>query len=150
LTPEGLADLKRELNELKEEKRPQIVERLAVARDQGELAENQEYSRAKEDLTMIDGKISELEEVIGNAVMIDQGVKEGPADEVYLGCRVTVELEGQEIIFHLVGEWEADPASQKVSDKSPLGQKLIGKKPGETIEVEAPIGKLVYKIVNIE
>jgi len=66
-----------------------------------------------------------------------------------LGSQVTVQLEDQEIIFHLVGEWEADPSSQKISHKSPLGQKLLGKKLGEEVEVEAPIGKLVYKILKI-
>jgi transcription elongation factor GreA len=148
LTVEGLADLKRELDGLKNEKRPKIVERLAAARVSGDLTEEQEYTRAKEDLMMIDGRIAELEEVIAKAVVIDK--KKVNGQEINLGSKVTVALDDQEIIFYLVGEWEADPGSQKISHKSPLGQKLIGKKPGEEVEVEAPIGKLVYKIVKIE
>jgi transcription elongation factor GreA len=148
LTTEGLNDLKKELAELKDGKRPEAVERLANARDGSDLTEEQEYTRAKEDLAMIDGRIAELEEIIAKAIII--GKKKNPGQEINLGSRVTVELDGQEIVFYLVGEWEADPSSQKISHKSPLGEKLIGKKPGDEIEVEAPIGRLVYKITKIE
>jgi len=67
-----------------------------------------------------------------------------------LGCRVTVEVHGQKGVFHLVGEWEADPASQKISHESPLGKALLGRKVGDQVEVEAPVGKLVYSVVAIE
>lgn len=146
LTAQGLANLERELKELQEGKRPQAVERLATARAQGDLSENQEYINAKEDLNMMDGRISELEEVLARAIVVkaDQGQGIG------LGNKVTVEIDHQKMVYHLVGEWEADPAVQKISHKSPLGQKLIGKKVGDKVEVQAPAGKVVYKIVNIE
>jgi transcription elongation factor GreA len=148
LTKEGLSDLQRELSELKNEKRPEAVERLATARTLGDLEGNNEYNQSKQDLTLMDGRIAELQEIIANAAIIKTG--KATTDQVGLGSRVTVVLEDREITFFLVGEWEADPASQKISHKSPLGQKLLGKKPGDTVEVEAPIGKLVYKIVKIE
>ena len=148
LTKDGLKDLQRELDQLKKDKRPIAVDRLAVARTLGDLAENNEYSQAKEDLALIDGRISELEDVIVNAVVIDKNSHSSHV--VTLGSRVTVYIDGQEIIFHLVGEWEADPISQKISHKSPLGQQLIGRKPGDEVEVEAPVGKLVYRIIKIE
>lgn len=148
LTIEGLSDLKRELDELKTEKRPQAVEWLASARSLGDLAENNEYTQAKETLTLMDGRISQLEEVIANAVIIDR--KKTNDQTISLGTLVTVELDNQEIVFYLVGEWEADPSSQKISHKSPLGKKLMGRKPGDEVEVEAPVGKLIYKIVKIE
>lgn len=148
LTTEGLNDLKRELDELKNEKRPRAVEWLASARSLGDLAENNEYTQAKETLTLMDGRIDQLEEVIASAVIIDK--KKANGQTIGLGTLVTVELDDQEIVFYLVGEWEADPSSQKISHKSPLGQKLMGKKPGDEVEVEAPVGKLIYKIVKIE
>ncbi|HUW22132.1 MAG TPA: transcription elongation factor GreA [Candidatus Bathyarchaeia archaeon] len=148
LTTEGLNDLKSEFVRLKDEKRPEIVERLAVARDQGDLSENQEYSRAREDLALIDGRIDEIRDVIANAVVIKGKGSNGEC--VGIGSKVTVQLDNQEIVFHLVGEWEADPSSQKISHKSPLGQKLLGKKSGAEVEVEAPIGKLIYRIIRIE
>ena len=148
LTGEGLAVLEKQLEELKSQKRPEAVERLATTRDLGDLEENNQYTQAKENLTLIDGRIAELEEVIANAVVIKHDKDNG--HRIRLGSRVTVDLEGQEIVFFLVGEWEANPSEQRISHKSPLGQKLMGKKPGEAVEVEAPVGKLVYKIVKIE
>lgn len=148
LTQKGLEDLKEEFESLKNEKRPRLVERLSVARGQGDLSENQEYAQARQDLNLLDGRITELEEVIARAVIID--TRQNGSQEVHLGSRVTVDLSGQEIVFYLVGEWEANPSSQKISHKSPLGKKLLGRKPGDEIEVEAPVGKLLYKIVKIE
>jgi len=147
LTPRGLADLKQEFDRLKEEKRPRLVERLSVARSQGDLSENQEYIHAREELSMMDGRIIELKEVIDNAIVIK---KDDHSEAITLGSKVTVELNSKELAYHLVGEWEADPKSKKISHKSPLGQKLMGKKSGEMVEIEAPAGKMVYKIVRIE
>jgi transcription elongation factor GreA len=146
LTQKGLADLKRQLAELKE-KRPEVVEQLAETRSEGDEPESQEYTQAKQDLAMLDGRIDQLEEVIAQAVIIDdQG---NGSQTISLGSKVTVDLDGQEMVFHLVGEWEANPVEQKVSHKSPLGQQLLGKKPGDLVEVEAPVGRLIYKIVKI-
>jgi len=148
LTQQGLDDLKSQLDLLVKNRRPAAVERLANARSQGDLSENQEYSQAKEELAMLDEQIEELQDVINMAVVTDSNGS--GANQVSFGSRVTVELKGEEVVYHLVGEWEANPAERKISYRSPLGQKLVGRKAGDEIEVEAPIGKLVYKIVKID
>ncbi|OGG01410.1 transcription elongation factor GreA [Candidatus Gottesmanbacteria bacterium RBG_16_52_11] len=146
LTAEGLKELRSEYEELVSVKRPQIVTRLAEARDQGDLSENSEYTAAKQDLSFIDGRIVELEEILHVAKVVTNH-KRGSID---LGCKVTLHINGKKDIFTLVGEWEADPAQKKISHSSPLGKALIGKKRGDTVEVEAPAGKILYKILDIE
>jgi len=145
ITKEGLGRLQEELRTLTDVKRPKLVDRLAAARSMGDLSENNDYVQAKEELTFMDGQISELEEVLKNAVLVTKqsnGV-------VALGSSVTVKNEGSHT-FHVVGEWEADPAKKMISHKSPLGVALMGKKVGEKIEVEAPAGRIVYTITKIE
>jgi len=148
LTNEGLKELKEEHQELVDKKRPAAVERMVKARSLGELTEDNEYTQAKQQLSFVDGRISELEEVINRSVLIDEN--HGKCQEVRLGCKVTVQGGKNKHVFHLVGEWEADPASKKISHKSPLGQSLLGKKVGEKVEVEAPAGKIVYTIVGVD
>lgn len=146
MTAEGLANIKAELAGLKEKKRPQVVERLALARTQGDLAENNEYAAAREELAFVDGRIEELEDVVANASVCDTSSSKSC---VSLGCRVKVKIGGTEIIYEIVGEFEANPTLKKVSANSPLGRALLGKKPGDDVEFEAPAGKVVYKIVDI-
>ncbi|MBM3209435.1 transcription elongation factor GreA [Candidatus Shapirobacteria bacterium] len=148
LTIQGHAKLLAEHRSLKDEKRPKAVERLASARMMGDLAENSDYIQAKEELSFIDGRISELEEMIKRVKLIDNLHKS--CQEVRLGCRVTVQAGKEQKIFHLVGEWEADPSSAKISHRSPLGQSLLGKKIGDKIEIEVPVGKIAYTILTIE
>ncbi len=148
LTREGFENLKKEYDALVNIKRPAAVERLAATRVVGELIENVDYAQAKQDLSFIDGRISELEEILGKAVLISED--KGGHKRVGLGCKVTVEIHGKKGVFHLVGEWEADPIRQKISHESPLGRALLGKKVGDKVEVDAPVGKLVYTIVSIE
>jgi len=147
ITKEGLEEIKKDYDELVNLKRPEAVKRVAETRTIGELIEDNEHTQAKQALSFIDGKISELGEVISNAQIINQGSKK--PTQVNLGCRVTVEGKGKSVIYHLVGEWEADPTSMKISHKSPLGQSLLGKKVGDKVEVEAPAGKIVYTIKKI-
>jgi transcription elongation factor GreA len=146
LTKEGLEQLKSEYEELVKAKRPVTVKRLADARDLGDLSENSEYSAAKQDLAFIDGRIAELEEILHGAKVVSSQHKRGKVD---IGCKVTLHINGKKDIFTLVGEWEADPAQKKISHSSPLGKALIGKKPGDTVEVDAPAGRLIYKIIHI-
>jgi transcription elongation factor GreA len=146
MTKDGLAELKAEYDELVRVKRPAVVSRLADARDLGDLSENSEYAAAKQDLSFIDGRIVELEEILHAAKLITNH-KKGLVD---VGCKVTVTINGKKEEFTLVGEWEADPQAKKISHSSPLGKALMGKKVGEKIEVEAPAGKLMYKVVHIE
>lgn len=149
LTQEGLVALKNEHRHLLEEKRPLVVERLSESRQAGDLAENSEYTQAREELSFIDGRISELEGVLGKATLIKKS--NCGNQKVDLGCKVTVSLNGNKTkVFHLVGDWEADPAAQKISLTSPLGKSLLGRKVGERTEVEAPAGKIVYTIVKID
>ena len=148
LTKNGLEELKKEYEELVKVKRPELVERLSSSRKIGDMAEENEYTQAKQELAFIDGRISELEEVISRAMLIDGG--HGNCQEIKLGCKVTVKNANKEHVFHLVGEWEANPSESRISHQSPLGQSLLGKKIGEKAEVEAPAGKVVYTIIKID
>ncbi|MGB9883300.1 MAG: transcription elongation factor GreA [Microgenomates group bacterium] len=147
LTKLGFENLKKELEELKTVKRPQAVERLAKARAMGDLSENSEYSAAKEELAFVEGRIQEIEEIIKNAQVVDVA---GGKDIVELGSSVTVEINGQKQTFQIVGEFEANPLDKKLSHTSPIGKALIGKKLGDQVEVEAPAGKMIYKIIDIK
>ena len=146
-TSQGLRELKDELKELLEGKKPKAIERVAVARSHGDLSENSEYSAAREDLAFIEGRVDELEGLIAKAQVIK---KDGSNGEVKLGSKVTVKVNGSEHTYEVVGEWEADPIEKKISDTSPLGQALLGKKKGEKIEIEAPAGKVSYHIKKID
>lgn len=146
LTPEGLKELKVEYDELLHDKRPLAVTRLSDARGLGDLSENSEYAAAKQDLAFIDGRIAELEEITRNAKVISTHGK----SIVDVGCKVTLHIKGKQEVFTVVGEWEADPSQKKISHESPLGRALMGKKSGDAIEVEAPAGKILYKILHIE
>jgi transcription elongation factor GreA len=146
LTREGLVELKLELKEHKENKRPKAVERVARARDFGDLSENNEYQQARDELAFIDGRLEELEELLAKAKIIDGKKKRKAVD---LGCKVTVHGNGKTHTYTIVGEWEADPKDKKISHKSPLGKALVGKKVGEEAEFEAPAGKVVYSIRKI-
>jgi transcription elongation factor GreA len=147
MTNAGLTELKQEYDRLVT-KRIEVVERLESARLEGDLSENSEYQTAREELNFIDGRISELEDVISRAKVVDS--IHGECQMAGLGCKITVDAKGNKQIFNLVGEWEADPVKLKISHKSPLGQALMGKKKGDKIEVDVPAGKLEYKIVNVE
>jgi transcription elongation factor GreA len=146
LTKDGLSDLKKEFDQLLKVKRPDLVERLANARTLGDLAENSEYAAAKQDLAFVDGRIAELELILHEAKVVTSHSKK----KVDVGCKVTLHINGKKEIFTIVGEWEADPMQLKISHSSPLGKALIGKKVGEKVEVDAPAGRLLYKIVNID
>lgn len=146
LTKEGLDELKIEHNDLVNTKRPVAVARLSDARSLGDLSENSEYAAAKQDLAFIDGRIAELEEILHSAKVVTSHSKA----QVDVGCKVTLHVNGKKDMFTVVGEWEADPKEKKISHESPLGKALMGKKPGDSVEVEAPAGKILYKIVHIE
>ncbi|HKB88859.1 MAG TPA: transcription elongation factor GreA [Patescibacteria group bacterium] len=147
LTKDGLAALKKELAELLDLKRPKLVARLSYAREQGDLSENSDYQSAKEELEFLDGRIDELTGVIKTSVVVDETKKN---DGVSVGTKVTVKVNGKENVFNVVGDWEADPVNKKISDSSPLGVALSGKKVGEKAVVEAPAGKVMYEILAIE
>jgi len=138
LTKDGLKELKEEYQQLLEGKRPEAVVRLSNARSEGDLTENSEYTAAKQDLAFIDGRIAELKLIISEAKIVNSHSRK----KVDVGCKVTLHVNGKREIFTIVGEWEADPLQKKISHSSPLGKALLGKKPGDKVEVEAPAGKI--------
>lgn len=148
VTPEGLEELKKEFEELQKVKRPEVLERVSSARAMGDLSENSEYTAAREELSLIDGRIEELGEILKNIELIE--VNSGGSKSVVLGSKVTVSIAGKKELFTVVGEWEADPQNKKISHESPLGKALIGKAVGEKVEVEAPAGKIHYMVVSIK
>ena len=149
VTKDGLHELQHELEELNRVKRPEVLDRVAQARSMGDLAENSEYTAAREELALIDGRIEELGEIIKRANLIEKNHKSGKKALVQLGSMVTLSVNGKREEFNLVGEWEADPKAKKISHESPLGKALIGKSIGEKVEVEAPAGKVIYTVVSI-
>ena len=148
LTPQGLETFKKELNELVETKRPEAVTRLSKARDMGDLSENGEYVAARDELNFLDGRITELKELIKNATIIQHDVNNHKVVEI--GSKVKVHIEGKETEFNIVGEQEADPMKKLISHVSPIGKALLGKGVGDEVEIDVPAGKIIYKILHIE
>lgn len=149
LTKDGLGELRKEFEELSKVKRPDILSRVSQARSMGDLSENAEYVAARDELSFIDGRIDELEELLKQAVLIIESGSRSSNHVVKLGSKVTLNIKGKKEDFMVVGEWEADPKEKKISHESPLGKALIGKKVGEKVEVEAPAGKVLYTIVSV-
>lgn len=145
LTQQGYDELTQELAKIKNEKLPNAIDRVALARNHGDLAENSEYHSAREDLAFIEGRFEELEALIARATIVKPTTK----NTIEVGSKVTVSANGESHTYHIVGEYEADPMQKKISHSSPLGKALTGKKVGEEVEFEAPIGKVVYKIDKI-
>jgi len=148
MTPLGYRQLVEELEELKNVKLPEAIERLSKARDFGDLSENAEYHSAKDDLSALEGRIDELKDILTRVTVVD--IKKTGEEEVSIGSIVHVEQNGREHEFTIVGEWEADPAEKKISHESPLGKALMGKKSGEVVEFEAPAGKVMYTIRKVK
>ena len=151
ITKEGLEKLKQELDYLKTTKRKEIAERLKQAIAFGDLSENAAYHEAKEAQAFMEGRILELEEIVRNAVIISNGKNK---DAVNIGSTVALEMvacdKKEKFKFTIVGMQEANPSEGKISNESPLGKTLLGRKNGETVEVETPTGKIKYKILKIE
>ncbi|MEX2007697.1 MAG: transcription elongation factor GreA [Candidatus Levyibacteriota bacterium] len=149
LTKEGLEELKKEHDQLEKVRRPDVLTRVSEARNMGDLSENAEYTAARDELSFIDGRIDELEELLKQAVIIAEP-KSSSNHVVKLGSTVKLNIKDKHEVFTVVGEWEADPKEKKISHQSPLGKALLGKRVGEKIDVEAPAGKVVYTIVSVE
>lgn len=150
MTREGYNKIKAEIERLENEELPMIVQKIADARAEGDLKENAEYHAQRENQGMMMAKINELKHKIARASIIDRS--QLPKDEVVFGCTVTVEdlAYGDEEQFTLVGAGEEDYDSGKILVTSPFGQGLVGKKMGETAEIDVPAGKLKFKILKIE
>jgi transcription elongation factor GreA len=150
LTPAGYENLKQELDFLRTNRRREVAERIRVAREFGDIAENAEYDDAKNEQAMLEHKIAQLEERLANARLIDSN---SDTSVVSVGSRVRLrDLDMKETVeYHIVGSAEANPAEQKLSNESPVGKAIIGRKKGETVEVLTPRGsKLKFKIMEIK
>jgi transcription elongation factor GreA len=147
LTKKGFEDLQKEYDDMLNKRRPEVVERLSAAREMGDLSENAEYTAAREELAFIDGRLEELEELLKQAELISDD--KHATQSVGLGSQVVVKIGAKDEAFTVVGEWEADPVEKKISHESPLGKALLGKAVGDEVHVEAPAGKMTYKIVSI-
>ncbi|MGC9523642.1 MAG: transcription elongation factor GreA [Anaerolineae bacterium] len=149
LTPEGYAELKEELDELINVKRPALAERLRFAIKQGDLSENADYIQAKEEQGFLEGRILELQALLRNVVLIERGAQDD--GRVRLGSEVTVVEEGygEEETYYLVGATEADPSKGRISNESPLGKALLGHVVGDEVAIKAPAGKIRFRIVDV-
>jgi transcription elongation factor GreA len=150
LTAEGYEKLKEEIAYLSTEKRREVAERIRIAREFGDIAENAEYDDAKNEQAMLEHRIAQLEERLANARVI--GADEVSTDAVSVGSKVRLKDmdANQTVEYHIVGSAEANPAEQKLSNESPVGRAIMGKKKGEIVEVAAPRGSLKYKIMDIK
>ncbi|MBP8590973.1 GreA/GreB family elongation factor [Candidatus Shapirobacteria bacterium] len=146
LTPEGFRDLQGKLNQLRK-KRPAILDRLEHARSMGDLAENSEYTQAKQDLEFLDHQIDELEEKIIQSRVVGNEAQNG---QVKIGSQVEMILGQKPIVLSVVGDDEGNPLAAKISYSSPLGQALLGKKAGQEVVLKTPAGEeLVYQIKKV-
>jgi transcription elongation factor GreA len=150
LTPEGYEKLKHEIDLLRGDRRREVAERIRVAREFGDIAENAEYDDAKNEQAMLEHKIAQLEDRLLTARVITK--KEISKDTVSIGSRVRLRdvAAKQTFEYHIVGSAEANPAENKLSNESPVGKAIMGHKKGETVEVTAPRGSLKFKILEIK
>jgi transcription elongation factor GreA len=150
LTAEGYEKLKREIEDLSTTKRREVAERIRIAREFGDIAENAEYDDAKNEQMLLEHRIATLEERMRDARVISK--KDIAKDVVSVGSKVKLrDVTAKETIeYHIVGSAEANPAENKLSNDSPVGKAIIGKKKGETVEVTAPRGKMKFKIMEIK
>ncbi|MCX6797646.1 MAG: transcription elongation factor GreA [Candidatus Falkowbacteria bacterium] len=147
ISQEGYDKLESELNCLSQVKRKEIAERIERAKELGDLSENAEYSEAKDAQALNEGRILELANTLKNVTVVDS---HGSKDEVVMGSSVTVKTDSQEKKYTIVSFNEADPLEGKISNESPLGVAFVGKRKGQTVEVETPRGLVKYKIIKIE
>ena len=151
LTKEGYKKLQEEIEYLSNDRRRQVAERIKVAREFGDISENAEYDDAKNEQAMLEARIAKLSEQLAAARVIEK--KEIAKDVVSVGAHVRLrDVEAKQTVeYHIVGSAEANPAELKLSNESPVGKAIIGKKKGETVEVVTPRGaKLKYKILEIK
>ena len=150
LTPEGYERLKQEIEELSTTKRREVAERIRIAREFGDIAENAEYDDAKNEQMLLEHRIATLEERMRDARVISK--KDIAKDVVSIGSKVRLrDVSAKETIeYHIVGSAEANPSENKLSNESPVGKAIIGKKKGETVEVAAPRGMMKFKILEIK
>lgn len=144
-TPAGLEKLKQELEELKG-RRKDLAEKIAEAKALGDLSENAEYHAAKDEQGMNESRVIEIEAILKQAIVVE---KDGKSDTIQVGSEVIIKNGGGEKNFTIVGSNEADPTQGCISNESPFGQALIGKKKGDTAVIETPRGEITYTILKV-
>jgi transcription elongation factor GreA len=149
LTKEGYERLRNEIEHLQTERRREVADRIKTAREFGDIAENAEYDDAKNEQAMLEARIAKLQERLAGARVIEK--REIAKDVVSIGAKVRLrDVDAKQTVeYHIVGSAEANPAEHKLSNESPVGKAIIGKKKGETVEVTTPRGSLKYKIMEI-
>lgn len=144
ITEEGKQELENELEELKS-RRGGIADKIAEARDFGDLSENAEYDSAREEQGLVESRIAEIEDILLNAELIKGGSK----TKVSLGSKVELKTGKKTVTYTVVGPVEADPLEGKISNESPIGVALMGKKVGDTVTIKTPKGEIEYELVKI-
>lgn len=144
LTPQGKTELENELGELKS-RRGEIAEKIANARDYGDLSENAEYDAARDEQVQVESRISEIEEILQNTSII----KATTTSHVAVGNKVELKVSGKTVSYTIVGPVEADPLEGKISNESPIGQALMDKKVGQKVSITTPKGNVEYEIIKI-
>lgn len=145
LTQEGIDELKEELKGLMGQRR-QAAERIKAARELGDLSENAEYQSAREEQDRLEARISEVEHILRNSQLIKKPKSNG---DIRLGSTVKLKDGGKPLVYQVVGTMEASPAHGKISDESPIGTALLGKKVGDKVQIKSPAGSHSYKIISI-
>ena len=148
VTAVGLEKLKAELHDLKTVKRHETAERVDAARSLGDLSENAEYQEAKQQLSWIEGRVLQLQEMLKNVSVIEE--ERGASGVVNIGSTVTVESGGKKKDFQIVGSNEADPAAGRISNESPIGSSFLGHKKGDAVSVATPGGTTTYTIAEVK
>lgn len=147
LTQVGVDELRQEVDELNNVRLPKIIERVANAREQGDLSENADYHSARDEQAITQARINEIEEILFRAKVV---TNQKSILTVGMGSKVTIQpSKGKKIVYTLVGEFESDPEAGKVSVVSPMGKALMGKKKGDSVSVKAPVGDVTYEILAI-
>lgn len=148
MSAEGLEKLKQELHELKTVKRRELVSRIEAAKALGDLSENAEYHEAKDALGFVEGRILEIEDLLKNVEVIEEGGT--TTGIVRVGSTVTVTVNGKQKTYTIVGSSEADPVAGLISNESPIGSALLGAKAGQTVDVATPAGRTSYRVVEVK
>ena len=149
LTPDGLKALEDELQELKVVRRKEIAQKIKEAREQGDLSENAEYDAAKDEQRDMEARIEEIEQILKNAVVIDEKFEKGV---ISLGCYVLLEdiSLGKEVTYHIEGSTEADILQNKISNEAPIGRALLGKKIGDVVSVEGINQVNDFRVIDVQ
>jgi len=149
LTKQGMEELQSELKELEEIKLPEAIDRVAKAREHGDLSENSEYHSARDDKELIETRIDEIKAVLENATVVSATTSH---QKIGIGSKITIKKSGTRTprVITIVGEYESNPLNGKISVASPLGKALMKKKPGDKVVVKAPAGEVEYEIIDIK